>query len=153
MIPLSGAWQTPTDTPRMPPPREQKADAGDCREQPCWASWRQVGIGRWVLSLLPGSDKEAILELITSRSNRQRQEICQSYKSLYGKVTMATRRQGRWGQGMVYSPVCSFRVFPECFTPDQPLCWHFALFPSVRGPFSHKSPTAPAVCWVLGLHR
>lgn len=42
----------------------------------------------------PGSDKEAILELITSRSNRQRQEITQSYKSLYGKVTMATRGQG-----------------------------------------------------------
>ncbi|KAF6280426.1 annexin A6 [Rhinolophus ferrumequinum] len=36
-----------------------------------------------------GSDKEAILELITSRSNRQRQEICQSYKSLYGKDLMA----------------------------------------------------------------
>ncbi|KAF5913279.1 hypothetical protein HPG69_016895 [Diceros bicornis minor] len=32
-----------------------------------------------------GSDKEAILDLITSRSNRQRQEIIQSYKSLYGK--------------------------------------------------------------------
>lgn len=42
----------------------------------------------------PGSDKEAILELITSRSNRQRQEISQSYKSLYGKVTMATGGQG-----------------------------------------------------------
>nr|KAF6346142.1 annexin A6 [Pipistrellus kuhlii] len=36
-----------------------------------------------------GSDKEAILELITSRSNRQRQEISQSYKSLYGKDLMA----------------------------------------------------------------
>uniref|UniRef100_A0A7N4V4F8 Annexin n=1 Tax=Sarcophilus harrisii TaxID=9305 RepID=A0A7N4V4F8_SARHA len=36
-----------------------------------------------------GSDKEAILELITSRSNKQRQEICQSYKSLYGKDLMA----------------------------------------------------------------
>ncbi|KAL0605331.1 Annexin A6 [Plecturocebus cupreus] len=32
-----------------------------------------------------GSDKEAILDIITSRSNRQRQEVCQSYKSLYGK--------------------------------------------------------------------
>ncbi|XP_061473389.1 annexin A6 isoform X2 [Rhineura floridana] len=32
-----------------------------------------------------GSDKEAILELITSRSNRQRNEICRAYKSLYGK--------------------------------------------------------------------
>lgn len=39
---------------------------------------------------LPGSDKEAILELITSRSNRQRQEISQHYKSLYGKVPTAT---------------------------------------------------------------
>ncbi|XP_030744646.1 annexin A6 isoform X2 [Echinops telfairi] len=36
-----------------------------------------------------GSDKEAILELITSRSNRQRQEISQSYKSLYGKDLIA----------------------------------------------------------------
>ncbi|XP_062380445.1 annexin A6 isoform X1 [Sardina pilchardus] len=32
-----------------------------------------------------GSDKEAILDLITSRSNAQRQEIRASYKSLYGK--------------------------------------------------------------------
>lgn len=123
MIPVSGAWQIPKDPPPMPPPpHEQKADASDCKEQPWWASWRQVGIGRWVLSLLPGSDKEAILELITSRSNRQRQEVCQSYKSLYGKVTTATRRQGWVGQGMVYSPVCSFRVFPECLIPGQPLC-------------------------------
>uniref|UniRef100_A0A2K6THI3 Annexin n=1 Tax=Saimiri boliviensis boliviensis TaxID=39432 RepID=A0A2K6THI3_SAIBB len=36
-----------------------------------------------------GSDKEAILDIITSRSNRQRQEVCQSYKSLYGKDLMA----------------------------------------------------------------
>ncbi|EHH26947.1 hypothetical protein EGK_17037 [Macaca mulatta] len=36
-----------------------------------------------------GSDKEAILDIITSRSNRQRQEICQSYKSLYGKDLIA----------------------------------------------------------------
>uniref|UniRef100_A0A2K6G9H6 Annexin n=1 Tax=Propithecus coquereli TaxID=379532 RepID=A0A2K6G9H6_PROCO len=36
-----------------------------------------------------GSDKEAILELITTRSNRQRQEVCQSYKSLYGKDLIA----------------------------------------------------------------
>ncbi|XP_039630089.1 annexin A6 isoform X2 [Polypterus senegalus] len=32
-----------------------------------------------------GSDKETILDLITSRSNAQRQEICTAYKSLYGK--------------------------------------------------------------------
>uniref|UniRef100_A0A4W4F9R1 Annexin n=1 Tax=Electrophorus electricus TaxID=8005 RepID=A0A4W4F9R1_ELEEL len=32
-----------------------------------------------------GSDKEAILDLITSRSNAQRQEIRSAYKSLYGK--------------------------------------------------------------------
>ncbi|KAI2539772.1 annexin A6, partial [Homo sapiens] len=36
-----------------------------------------------------GSDKEAILDIITSRSNRQRQEVCQSYKSLYGKDLIA----------------------------------------------------------------
>ncbi|KAI1898249.1 hypothetical protein AGOR_G00070390 [Albula goreensis] len=32
-----------------------------------------------------GSDKETILDLITSRSNAQRQEIAAAYKSLYGK--------------------------------------------------------------------
>ncbi|KAJ8351355.1 hypothetical protein SKAU_G00228310 [Synaphobranchus kaupii] len=32
-----------------------------------------------------GSDKETILDLITSRSNAQRQEIVTAYKSLYGK--------------------------------------------------------------------
>lgn len=48
---------------------------------------------------LPGSDKEAVLELITSRSNRQRQEISQSYKSLYGKVIMVARGQVGWGWG------------------------------------------------------
>lgn len=36
-----------------------------------------------------GSDKEAILDLITSRSNKQRVEICQAYKSLYGKDLIA----------------------------------------------------------------
>ncbi|KAJ6667847.1 hypothetical protein lerEdw1_016168 [Lerista edwardsae] len=36
-----------------------------------------------------GSDKEAILDLITSRSNKQRIEICQAYKSLYGKDLIA----------------------------------------------------------------
>ncbi|XP_046715444.1 annexin A6 isoform X3 [Silurus meridionalis] len=32
-----------------------------------------------------GSDKEAILDLVTSRSNAQRQDICSAYKTLYGK--------------------------------------------------------------------
>ncbi|XP_053152992.1 annexin A6 isoform X3 [Hemicordylus capensis] len=36
-----------------------------------------------------GSDKEAILNLIISRSNKQRIEICQAYKSLYGKDLIA----------------------------------------------------------------
>ncbi|XP_066469617.1 annexin A6 isoform X2 [Tiliqua scincoides] len=36
-----------------------------------------------------GSDKEAILDLITARSNKQRIEICQMYKSLYGKDLIA----------------------------------------------------------------
>lgn len=39
------------------------------------------------LTLPTGSDKDAILDLITSRSNKQRVEICQAYKSQYGKVT------------------------------------------------------------------
>nr|XP_020665607.1 annexin A6 isoform X1 [Pogona vitticeps] len=36
-----------------------------------------------------GSDKEAILDLITSRSNKQRVEICHAYKALYGKDLIA----------------------------------------------------------------
>ncbi|XP_036403747.1 annexin A6 [Megalops cyprinoides] len=36
-----------------------------------------------------GSDKETILDLITSRSNAQRQEIIAAYKSLYGKDLIA----------------------------------------------------------------
>uniref|UniRef100_H0XYM6 Annexin n=1 Tax=Otolemur garnettii TaxID=30611 RepID=H0XYM6_OTOGA len=36
-----------------------------------------------------GCDKEAILELITSQSNSRRQEICESYKSLYSKDLIA----------------------------------------------------------------
>lgn len=71
-------------------------------------------------SPLLGSDKEAILELIISRSNRQRQEICQNYKSLYGKVTMTTR-----GLGAEETCSDSSRPFPEYLTPAQLLCWHF----------------------------
>lgn len=33
-----------------------------------------------------GSDKEAILDLITSKSNAQRQEVIAAYKSSFGKV-------------------------------------------------------------------
>ncbi|KAH0629851.1 hypothetical protein JD844_012277 [Phrynosoma platyrhinos] len=36
-----------------------------------------------------GSDKDAILDLITSRSNKQRIEICHAYKALYGKDLIA----------------------------------------------------------------
>uniref|UniRef100_A0AAR2JEL0 Annexin n=1 Tax=Pygocentrus nattereri TaxID=42514 RepID=A0AAR2JEL0_PYGNA len=36
-----------------------------------------------------GSDKEAILDLVTSRNNAQRQEIRSAYKSLYGKDLIA----------------------------------------------------------------
>ncbi len=50
----------------------------------CWE------ISIWSLKSIPfcvtGSDKEAILDLITSRSNAQRQEIRAAYKSQYGKV-------------------------------------------------------------------
>lgn len=65
-------------------------------------------------SCLPGSDKEAILELITSRSNRQRQEICQSYKSLYGKVTMATGGQVWRGCAFIQGLSCCLLVRPPC---------------------------------------
>ena len=88
------------------------------------------------VSPLLGSDKEAILELITSRSNRQRQEICQNYKSLYGKVTMTTR-----GLGAEEAYSDSSRPFPEYFTPAQLLCWHFypPFFFSVRQGSSNRN--------------
>uniref|UniRef100_A0A8B9KMZ2 Annexin n=1 Tax=Astyanax mexicanus TaxID=7994 RepID=A0A8B9KMZ2_ASTMX len=40
-----------------------------------------------------GSDKEAILDLVTSRSNGQRQEIRSAYKSLYGKNTLLQQNE------------------------------------------------------------
>lgn len=43
-ISLRGAHQVPTEPPSDATAScEQKADAEDCREHPCWASWRQVG--------------------------------------------------------------------------------------------------------------
>lgn len=38
------------------------------------------------VSCFLGSDKEAILDLVTSRSNAQRQEVISAYKSSFGKV-------------------------------------------------------------------
>uniref|UniRef100_A0A8C8VQ76 Annexin n=1 Tax=Pelusios castaneus TaxID=367368 RepID=A0A8C8VQ76_9SAUR len=45
-----------------------------------------------------GSDKEAILDLITSRSNKQRSEISQAYKSLYGKDLIADLKRELTGK-------------------------------------------------------
>ena len=92
------ACQVPIDPPsNVTASREQKADAEDLQGA-ALAGFLEAGWGRVTgASPLLGSDKEAILELITSRSNRQRQEICQNYKSLYGKVTMATRGRVGWG--------------------------------------------------------
>lgn len=89
VIPLSGGLTGlhRSPAPLMPPPCGQKAGLQGAAP----VAFLKAGWGRVTgASPLPGSDKEAILELITSRSNRQRQEIIQSYKSLYGKVTMAT---------------------------------------------------------------
>lgn len=43
---------------------------------------------KFVLSCSPGSDKEAILDLITSRNNAQRQEVIAAYKNNFGKVKL-----------------------------------------------------------------
>ncbi|KAM7163044.1 annexin A6 isoform 2-T2 [Macrochelys suwanniensis] len=45
-----------------------------------------------------GSDKEAILDLITSRNNKQRIEISQAYKSLYGKDLIADLKRELTGK-------------------------------------------------------
>lgn len=85
----------------------------------------------------PGSDKEAILELITSRSNRQRQEICQSYKSLYGKVTGTEGRGVGWGTTS-FSWVF-LRGLSEPLAPGQPLLVLLASFSSVRDRWAHSA--------------
>lgn len=115
-----GLTRSPQSPPLMPLPLTSR------RLIPRTAGSTPVGlpggrVGRVTgASPLLGSDKEAILELIISRSNRQRQEICQNYKSLYGKVTMATR-----GLGAEEACSDSSRPFPEYFTPARLLCWHF----------------------------
>lgn len=56
-----------------------------------WYSQRSVSVTEMkvveTISLCPsGSDKDAILDLVTSRSNAQRQEIIAAYKSSFGQV-------------------------------------------------------------------
>lgn len=46
----------------------------------------QLKLIRFILCFSSGSDKEAILDLVTSRSNAQRQEVIAAYKNCFGKV-------------------------------------------------------------------
>jgi len=45
-----------------------------------------MGVDEDVARWSTGSDKEAILDLVTSRSNGQRQEVIAAYKCSFGKV-------------------------------------------------------------------
>ncbi len=67
-------------TQRISPGSSDSDAAGD---QFQWLRWRLLKNAALCSS---GSDKEAILDLVTSRSNAQRQEVIAAYKSNFGKV-------------------------------------------------------------------
>lgn len=52
----------------------------------CCLGWVFRSLLKMFLFCFSGSDKEAILDLVTSRSNAQRQEIIAAYKSNFGQV-------------------------------------------------------------------
>lgn len=64
-------------------------DVAGCRG--CGERGRWASRGDWGPSLA-GTDEETILALLTSRSNAQRQEIVAAFKTLFGRVRLASPR-------------------------------------------------------------
>lgn len=67
-------------------------------------------MGVWEASCLcypsiPGTDEESILTLLTSRSNAQRQEIAEEFKTLFGKVRPRPSQGGRGSPAVAFKRV------------------------------------------------
>lgn len=46
---------------------------------------------------LPGTDEQAIVDVVSSRSNDQRQQIKAAFKTMYGKVCLFPFSKIQWG--------------------------------------------------------